>query len=297
MNYCEEVEATSKTIVVTAHLVSVVNGTDNEDVVSGKLWDDEYLTKKISLVSPNVSGARDLIESGAIAFENDTATITIDATGLCQGTHRLCIELEYGTNAKMNYGIDIIVPNTGLNDETQSVEVYVHDVITAGDGAGEQITIDAEPTENSENAVSSGGVYTALAGKADASETELALAGKADGSIYRVGTSGDPAVQDVAKVYGHSVELSNDAVATGQKAVAEGIGTKAIGDNQHVCGKYNVEDTDGDYALIVGNGSDDEHRSNAFAIDWSGNLVLFNNGTPVVLAPDALAVMIASANI
>ena len=60
-----------------------------------------------------------------------------------------------------------------------------------------------------------------------------------------------------------------------------------------VVGKCNVVDTNGDYALIVGNGTDDEHRSNAFAIDWNGNLVLFNAGTPVVLTPAKLAQLIA----
>ena len=31
----------------------------------------------------------------------------------------------------------------------------------------------------------------------------------------------------------------------------------------------------------------------AFAIDWNGNLVLFNAGTPVVLTPAKLAALIA----
>lgn len=38
---------------------------------------------------------------------------------------------------------------------------------------------------------------------------------------------------------------------------------------QHVQGKYNVPDTT--YAHIVGNGSDDENRSNAYTLDWGGN--------------------------
>ena len=81
--------------------------------------------------------------------------------------------------------------------------------------------------------------------------------------------------------------------ASGDSSHAEGLGTIAAGHNQHVSGKYNVEDENGDYALIVGNGTGSNARSNAFAIDWSGNLVLFNNGTPVVLTPAKLAQLIA----
>ena len=46
----------------------------------------------------------------------------------------------------------------------------------------------------------------------------------------------------------------------------------ATGDRQLVTGKYNVEDTNDKYALIIGNGSDDSNRSNAFAVDWNGGL-------------------------
>ena len=84
-----------------------------------------------------------------------------------------------------------------------------------------------------------------------------------------------------------------NTTASGDRSHAEGLETIAAGDNQHVSGKYNVEDSDGDYALIVGNGAGDSARSNAFAIDWNGNLVLFNNGTPVVLTPAKLAQLIA----
>jgi hypothetical protein len=46
----------------------------------------------------------------------------------------------------------------------------------------------------------------------------------------------------------------------------------AAGDRQLVTGKYNVEDTNDDYALIIGNGSDDSNRSNALTVDWNGTI-------------------------
>lgn len=56
----------------------------------------------------------------------------------------------------------------------------------------------------------------------------------------------------------------------GNASHAEGKGTEAHGDSQHVQGKYNIEDTTGKYAHIVGNGTV-QNRSNAHTLDWEGN--------------------------
>lgn len=61
-----------------------------------------------------------------------------------------------------------------------------------------------------------------------------------------------------------------DTVASGIRSHASGWGTIAKGENQTAIGKYNVEDTNEKYALIVGNGTSTA-RSNAFTVDWSGN--------------------------
>ena len=60
--------------------------------------------------------------------------------------------------------------------------------------------------------------------------------------------------------------------ATAGSSHAEGTSTKASSANQHVQGKYNVEDTAGTYAMIIGNGTSDTARSNAFTVDWNGNV-------------------------
>lgn len=65
----------------------------------------------------------------------------------------------------------------------------------------------------------------------------------------------------------------------GANAHAEGRATTAQRATQHVEGEYNILDTAGadatrrgDYVHIVGNGSvDDNTRSNAHTLDWSGN--------------------------
>lgn len=66
---------------------------------------------------------------------------------------------------------------------------------------------------------------------------------------------------------------------------AQNLGTIATRKSQTSLGSFNVEDTAqttthpsgeveyGQYAVIVGNGTDDNSRSNALTIDWSGNVV------------------------
>lgn len=97
---------------------------------------------------------------------------------------------------------------------------------------------------------------------------------------------------------GYSTAKGYYSKATASNAHAEGSGTEASGDNshaegsqtkanhrsQHVSGEYNVPDPSGNsfasrgnYAEIVGNGATDNSRSNARALDWSGNERLKGN--------------------
>lgn len=62
--------------------------------------------------------------------------------------------------------------------------------------------------------------------------------------------------------------------ATGPSSHAEGYGTEAAGKYQHVQGKHNVIDEANKFADIVGNGADTLNKSNAYALDWDGNLYL-----------------------
>ena len=87
----------------------------------------------------------------------------------------------------------------------------------------------------------------------------------------------------VTQNYGHS-----EGQGTGAHGLAghsEGTGTTVTRRSQHVEGEYNIGDTyipegydsntapqqRGQYAHIVGNGTDNDHRSNAYTLDWDGN--------------------------
>ena len=76
-----------------------------------------------------------------------------------------------------------------------------------------------------------------------------------------------------------------DTIANGSQSHAEGKAVKAYGDFshaegsntiasgycQHAQGKFNIADNDNKYLHIVGNGEDEENRSNAHTLDWDGN--------------------------
>lgn len=66
--------------------------------------------------------------------------------------------------------------------------------------------------------------------------------------------------------------ITSGAVYNAMKLTnTEGVGTIAYSPEQHVQGRYNVVDTNGEYAHIVGNGTGVDSRSNAHTVDWAGN--------------------------
>lgn len=65
--------------------------------------------------------------------------------------------------------------------------------------------------------------------------------------------------------------------ASGNRSHAQNSGTIAASENQTALGRYNEEDAQDTYAIILGNGSSShgvETRSNALTVDWFGNLVI-----------------------
>lgn len=237
---------TKKALSIALTLQAKVKHADGTGTVAVNAADVEGL--KVLLYSPQVSGARDLIESGECTANNNVLTIALGE--LKEGAHRIVLQVAYGTQTRSIYTLELNVPST-LSSGTQEYAANVVAVSTFGDGPDVPITVDETITEESENPVTSAAIFAALADK-------QAAGSYADGETYKK-EEGGPAT----------------------------IAGKVI------TGQYNVADTQDEYALIVGNGTDGEHLSNAFAIDKTGNLVLFNAGTPVVLTPAKLAALIA----
>ena len=186
-----------------------------------------------------------------------------------------------GDGASIQATSDGSIASGNADGEGASIQATSDGSIASGNADGNGSTIQASGT----GAVASG----------DAGDGATIQATSA-GSIAH-GHAGEgasiQATSDGAIASGYADATYGNVEASGQASQAFGMGTQTQTDGQMVLGKCNVVDTNSDYALIVGNGTDDQNRSNAFAIDWNGNLVLFNNGTPVVLTPAKLATLIA----
>lgn len=81
-------------------------------------------------------------------------------------------------------------------------------------------------------------------------------------------------VNPSGEFFGESAHAEGENThAYGYASHTEGIGTEAYGEAQHVQGRYNIDDPEGRYAHIVGNGFSnyEGEASNAHTLDWQGN--------------------------
>lgn len=73
-----------------------------------------------------------------------------------------------------------------------------------------------------------------------------------------------------------SIVLGLECRAISRTSLATGFHTVSSYNEQVAMGRYNVFDSNGKYALIIGNGTDEDHRSNAFAVAWDGAIETAN---------------------
>ena len=83
---------------------------------------------------------------------------------------------------------------------------------------------------------------------------------------------------------GYASEASGaNTKANGNYSNAQNRGTVANGDCQSARGAFNIPDNKNKYLDIVGNGLDEEHRANAYALDRAGNAyysgTVYSNGS------------------
>ena len=120
----------------------------------------------------------------------------------------------------------------------------------------------------------------------------LGLHSHAEGGFTTAYSSNSHAEGYYTKAKGYQSHAEgNYTIANGYQSHAEGNYTVAASDHQHVQGKYNKEDSASKYAFIIGNGTDENNRSNAFAIDWDGKIYIGNDTDGVDVS--ALATTIA----
>lgn len=113
-----------------------------------------------------------------------------------------------------------------------------------------------------------------------------ALGERANASGYRTVADGNESCARgmATMAAGYASEASGaNTKANGNYSNAQNRGTVANGDCQSARGAFNIPDNGNKYLDIVGNGLDEEHRANAYALDRAGNAyysgTVYSNGS------------------
>ncbi len=85
------------------------------------------------------------------------------------------------------------------------------------------------------------------------------------------GTNNHIGTQELSAIHSSSIIGGEYNDVTNSYSTAMGRNSIASGYNQFVMGKFNIQDDESQYALIVGGGTSDE-RKNILTLDWDGNL-------------------------
>ena len=166
-----------------------------------------------------------------------------------------------------------------LPDSNGNVNVNYHEVINRPpikEGRGGESIMQLGATEASGGGSHAEGYLTTSSGMyshAEGDSTEASDVGShAEGRSTKAMGTYSHAEGSITRAIGvGSHAEGNNTRAIGKFSHAEGYGTVASSDYQHVEGKFNIEDPNGHYAHIVGNGEPKSDPSNAHTLDWSGN--------------------------
>lgn len=160
---------------------------------------------------------------------------------------------------------------------------YAHAEGTSSTASGSYSHSEGENTKASNSSSHAEGFYTTASGVQAHAEGNTTTAYGAQSHAEGLQTQ---AMGPYSHAEGHYSIAGNPAahaegtfaIASGENSHAEGFYTIAQRKSQHVEGEYNVPDPDGasyirgKFAHIIGNGTADDARSNAYAIDWEGKI-------------------------
>ena len=170
---------------------------------------------------------------------NQTEDATISVSGMVTTVHQVPKEYIPDTFATKDY-VSKVASSTGHTHTISEITDYT------------PVVVDTYLSTTSINPVQNKVIENSIAGR------------KTTGRVFII-----DGVEVTAK---EGAEVFNSVTnkASGEDSHAEGAGTIASGESQHVQGKYNVEDISNKYAHIVGNGNYTK-QSNAYTLDWDGN--------------------------
>ena len=231
------------------------------------------------------SGNNVLIDSSGIYIREDTDVLAeFTSTGAVVGP-AAASHAEVSTSGLQVYESDgsTVIANLGYGPGNNSSGVqtnapfYTLGIRALNKDVGNYSTAEGYSTEASGYCSHSEGRYTKATGRQahaeGASSTASGIYSHAEGAASTA--SGD----DSHAEGGSTTASGNDSHAEGYYSVASGKYshaqnhyTIAASEAQTAIGKYNAQDSADTYALIIGNGTADNARSNALTVDWNGGV-------------------------
>ena len=213
----------------------------------------------------NIVGARayQILESN-----KSESTYTLDSViGLQTGDiYSIRLSANYDNWGK----ITDIYPETN----TVKVDTFIDKAVTASSS----FRIESKPwlgTTNWASYARSSGVLNRVHGDAASADGRSNIItgryGRASGYLNKTGCAGHVQNRSNTALGIDASGSGRDTVADGERSFTMGHGTVANAKDQLARGKYNIADEEEKYADIVGNGTSDADRSNAYTLDWEGN--------------------------
>ena len=230
--------------------------------------------------------------SGAQSHSEGSGSLAVNSQAHAEGDHTLSSGAAshsegYCCNANGNYshaeGQSTRATNYASHSEgynTQSHSTGSHSEGSSTVATGSSSHAEGESSSANSRAGHSEGVGTTVTGVAEAGHAEGYYTTSSGDYSHSEGRSttasgdyGSHAEGDGTTASGEygSHSEGKGSVSSGSSSHSEGYYTISAGANQHVEGKYNISDTNSTYAHIVGNGTSNSTRSNAYTLDWSGN--------------------------
>ena len=225
-----------------------------------------YYITEIGIYAKATGGTETLV---AIALIGDTVDTSendympgVDPEEEIEGQiYQIVYDLYFGYS---NVELDATIESSGAAysmEDGQALEA----LISPGEGTGSVVI---KNTFNDDGMPTASG-YGALAGgwHAEASGASAIALG-----FYSLASGNYSFACIDGNAYGnYSVAIGSACTARGDYSVAIGRGVFARSQNQAVFGRYNVTDSNGKYAFIIGNGTGEDAYSNAYALTWDGD--------------------------
>lgn len=233
----------------------------------------------------------DVSNDGVFVHEYSATDVTPSTTG-ANGVH-ISDDVDIVRNGEVvaSYGTDAVIGANANGKSRTEIKSTGIDFIRNNNGTDVPLAHIGYDTGNSESGTATAPYYSFGSRR---SGSAIGIYSMAEGS-FTVASSAYSHAEGQNTTAGANSAHSEGAgaFASGAYSHAQNLGTIASSESQTAIGKYNIEDSNNNYALIIGNGTIDyDHwdsrtnfydgtRSNALTVDWDGNITCGNHGSAI----------------